>query len=324
MFPKTKHTVNNEVPINIELKPTFAKRYSVGAGYGTFTGPRINLAADYARIGARGQHLKFRLKLSRVLKRLSTEYFIPGHDPLTEKYVLGAHIEKFVPDNGESTLKGLSVSKIINLNDWHHTISLKYLDTRYRVENDPSETSRALYPDYTVSWVKSNDLINPSFATSISIGIRGATEHIISFTNFIQADIKAKQIFSPTKYSKVILRGSLGYTLVNDLSVFPLTLRYFTGGINSIRGYDYSSIGPGKYLETASIELQHKLVGNISGAVFYDIGTATDHFNDTLKKSVGVGLIYNSIVGPVRFYAAKPLADPGTSLGFEFSIGPEF
>ena len=131
-------------------------------------------------------------------------------------------------------------------------------------------------------------------------------------------------LFRSTDLSRVIIRGDLGYTVVKHLSRLPLTLNFFAGGFGSVRGYEYSSIGPGRYLETASAEFQHRIYGDFSGAVFYDAGTATNHFNDPLFRGEGVGVVYNSVIGPIQVYVGRAMSKPGKPLSVQLSIGPDF
>lgn len=321
--PEPKQAINHQVPVTVFLNVPKAKQYNVGFGYGTLTGPRVSMSADYRRIGDSGQHFTTQIKLSTLLSGIAAKYYIPGHDPLNEQYTLGADTQKFTPKNGHSFSETFSASYNKNINDWQHNLSLNYLIERYQVENQPSEVSRLLYPSYTLSRVKVDNLIYPLFGTSLNFTLRGASDDVLASTSFVQAEIKGKYIFSPTTVSRVIVRGDLGYTIVNDLYRLPLSLRYFAGGLGSVRGYPTSSLGPGRYLKTASIEYQHKIYGNVSGAVFYDAGTATDHFNSYMYRGQGVGLIYNSVVGPIQFYVAHAPVSPGKSYSFEFSIGPE-
>ncbi|HSW69099.1 MAG TPA: BamA/TamA family outer membrane protein [Gammaproteobacteria bacterium] len=324
VMPDIKRAAGNQVPVNVTVSAPKAKQYNVGLGYGTFTGPRITLGADYRRIGSNGQHFTTQIKLSSVLSGLAAKYFIPGKNPLTDQYALSADAQKFTPKNGQSFSEKFSGSYIKILPDWQNNLSLNYLIERFRVENEHSEVSRILYPSYTLSRIKADNLINPTEGSSFNFNIQGASENILSATNFVQSEIKGKYIFSPTHLSRVILCGDLGYTIVNDLARLPLTLRFFAGGLNSIRGYDFSSIGPGRYLETASVEFQHKIYGDFSGAVFYDAGTATNHFNDVLFRGEGAGIIYNSIIGPVQLYVGKAMSKPGKPLNIQFSIGSDF
>jgi len=322
--PDIKHAEGNRVPVNVSLTVPKAKQYNMGLGYGTFTGARITLGADYRRIGDSGQHFNTQIKLSSVLSGLAAKYFIPGKNPMTDQYSISADAQKFSPKNGQSFSEKFAGSFNKTAREWQHNISLNYLIERFQVENDPSEVSRLLYPRYALSRNKMDNLINPQNGTSFTFSLQGASRHIISATSFVQSEIKGKYIVSPTDLSRIILRGDLGYTLVNDLSRLPLTLRFFAGGLGSIRGYAFSSIGPGRYLETASAEYQHRIYGNFSGAVFYDVGTATDHFNDYLFRGEGVGVIYNSIIGPIQVYVGRAMSKPGKPLSVQFSIGPDF
>lgn len=322
--PDLKEAKGNQVPINVSLAVPKAKQFNIGVGYGTFTGPRLTLGTDYRRIGDSGQHFTTQIKYSSVLSGLAAKYFIPGKNPLTDQYAISADAQKFNPKNGQSFSEKFSGSYIKTLHEWQHTLSLNYLIERFRVEKNPSEVSRILYPSYSLSRIKVDNLINPHNGTLFNFNLQGSSEHIISATSFVQAEIKGKYIVSPTDLSRIILRGDLGYTMVNDLARLPLTLRFFAGGLNSVRGYDFSSIGPGRYLETASVEVQHRIYGDFSGAVFYDVGTATNHFNDVLFRGEGVGVIYNSIIGPVQLYVGKAMSKRGKPLSVQFSIGPDF
>ncbi len=112
----------------------------------------------------------------------------------------------------------------------------------------------------------------------------------------------------------------------------PPSLRYFAGGDQSVRGYDYQSLSPtnsdgdrigGRYQFAASVEYQFSLTERWRIAAFADQGNA---FNDlelpTLKQSVGVGVRWVSPVGPIRVDLAHPLdGDQGVRL--HFSMGPE-
>lgn len=322
--PKLQQVKNFQVPIDVQLTLPKKKHYTFGLGYGTLTGARATFGVDYRRVGHSGQHFSVLTRLSNQLSGVSGKYFIPGKDPLTDQYILGAEVQKFTPENGESFSETLSASRIKSWHDWEHTLSLNYLIERYKVGDNPTESSLLLYPSYTINWMKTDNLLNPRSAKMINFNIKGASQDVLSHINFIQSEIKAKYITSPTQNSLVIVRGDFGYTIVDDLSRLPLTLRYFAGGINSIRGYALNDIGPGRYLETASIEFQHKIMGNFSGAVFYDVGTATNHFNDFLYRGEGVGLVYHSFIGPIKIYFARAMSTRDKPMRIEFNIGPDF
>lgn len=323
--PDLEHIENYRVPINVDVTAPKSQRYDFGLGYGTFTGPRLSAGINLRRLTDTGQHFNAEIKLSSILSGLAAKYFIPGSNPLTDQYVIGANYQKFAPKNGKSYSKNLSFGYIKKLGHWHNSLTLNYLNERYSIVNQPSVTSELLYPSLNVSYVKADDLINPLNGRALSLTLQGATKDLLSSTNFLQAEAKGKYLFSPFNDSRVILKGDLGYTIVNNIDNLPLTLRYFAGGLNSIRGYPDSSIGPGKYLVTGSTEYQHRVWDNWYGAVFVDAGTASDHFgNPPLSIGDGVGIVYQSMVGPIKVYMGRAENKRGKPLSFEFNVGPEF
>lgn len=322
--PDFDRTDNFNIPTEINVDPYKAKQYKLGVGYGTFTGPRLLAGVDWRYIGDSGQHATALMKLSPVLKGIAAKYFIPGSNPLTDQYTLGANIQEFKPQNGRSFSKSISGAYVKMVRNWQHTLSLNLLNERYFFNNEPRRNSHETYPAYSISHIETDNMVDPHFGKMINFTVQGASEKIFSTTSFIQSEIKGKFIFSPTEPSRIILRGDLGYTVVNDTNQLPLTLQYLAGGPSSIRGYNYGSIGPGRYLELASVEYQHRIIDNVYGAVFYDIGTATNQFNEGFKRGDGFGFVYVSPIGPVQIYLARAESKSWKPKSIIFNIGADF
>ncbi|NIW24018.1 MAG: BamA/TamA family outer membrane protein [Gammaproteobacteria bacterium] len=95
-------------------------------------------------------------------------------------------------------------------------------------------------------------------------------------------------------------------------------MRFFAGGDNSIRGYEFESLGPvdadgdvigGDRIAVASIEYDFPLSASWSGAVFVDVGNAFTGSDFEAKKGAGFGFRWQSPVGPIRFDIAWPVDD---------------
>ncbi|WP_438480617.1 BamA/OMP85 family outer membrane protein [Oleiharenicola lentus] len=124
----------------------------------------------------------------------------------------------------------------------------------------------------------------------------------------------------------------------ND-SELPVNVRYFPGGDGSIRGYrrgeaapraaDGKFIGAKTYLQL-NLELEQAITRKFSIVAFADaLGTAAqlaDYPFDERLYSVGLGIRYNTIIGPIRVEYGhnlnpRPLDPNGTvqiSVGFPF------
>lgn len=322
--PEFDKTQNDQVPIFVETTPRKSQQYKFGIGYGTFTGPRFTAESDWRRVTDTGQRFNLQLKLSPVLSGLAAKYFIPGKNPLTDQYTIGANFQQFVPKNGRSFSETLSTSYVKSVNEWQNTLSLNYLRERFMINYNPWQSSNLLYPSLSITRIKSDDLLNPHSGSAFSFNLQGSSDKLLSQINFIQSDLKGKLVMSPTERSRLIFRGDLGYTVVQDLQKLPLTLQFFAGGPSSVRGYRFDSMGPGRYLKVGSVELQHKIIGDWSAGVFYDAGIAANQFNASAQHSRGIGVIYNSIIGPIKLYVARADSSPGKPMRIDFNIGPEF
>jgi len=107
-------------------------------------------------------------------------------------------------------------------------------------------------------------------------------------------------------------RLEAGQVFLREGMVVPESQKWRAGGDESVRGYEYRSLGPevdgsvggGTALLTASAELARPIVASMPslwGAVFVDAGSAANSF-DALDPvwGAGVGLRWRSPVGPLR------------------------
>lgn len=314
----------NKVPVHVDVAVPKSQQYKMGIGYGTFTGPRLTMGVDWRRVTDGGQHFNLEMKLSKVIAGLAAKYYIPGSNPLTDQYTLGADFQRFTPKNGNSYSQKLSTSYLKTWQDWQTSTGLNYLNERYYVDYPPYHSSHLLYPALDLSRIQADDMAFPREGYMIHVNLQGAIKDILSTTTFAQTDLKGKYITSPTQDSRVLIRGELGYTSVNDLQKLPLSMQFFAGGINTVRGIPYDNLGPGRYLKVASAEYQHKIIGDFYGAIFYDVGTASDDFNQSLSRGDGLGAIYKSLIGTFKLYVARAESQPGKPYTVEFSIGSDF
>lgn len=327
VIPDFQHeTADRHIPVHVSVSTPKSHVYTAGVGYGTFTGPRMTAGVKFRRLTDTGQSLDAQVKLSSVLSGLAFKYSIPGRQPLNETWLIGANYQAFKPKTGQSNSRSIMGGYQYKSERWERLINLNYLLERYSLNtnNLPATNSETLYPSLNINYVKADNPISPEFGKSLNLNLQGASENILSSNSFLQGEIKGKYFTTPFSFAHLILRGDIGYTVVHDLNDMPFSLRYFAGGINSIRGFPDSSIGPGKYLGIASAEYRNHIVGDLDAAVFYDIGNATNHIGDPFNRGAGVGAVYESMVGPVKIYFARAISKKGHPYQIEFSLGPEF
>lgn len=141
--------------------------------------------------------------------------------------------------------------------------------------------------------------------------------------------------------AKLVLAGRLriGAVIGADTVNLPVSDRFFAGGGGSVRGYEFQGIGPrdaatntpvgGQSLIDGSFELRYRLRGQLGLVGFMDAGSvgteATPGFDD-MRYGVGLGVRYDTAVGPIRFDVATPLErrDGEDPVQVYISIGQAF
>jgi outer membrane protein insertion porin family len=154
------------------------------------------------------------------------------------------------------------------------------------------------------------------------------------------------QWFTPLPFSSVLmLRTDLGYGGGLSNKTLPFFKAYYGGGVGSVRGYETASLGPqdafgntigGRRKIIGNAELFFPLPGTKAGdqsvrlSVFADAGQIHDSgFQPALESfrySTGVGLAWNSPVGPLKFSYGVPINPKVTDKiqHFQFQVGTVF
>ena len=125
----------------------------------------------------------------------------------------------------------------------------------------------------------------------------------------------------------------------SSLESIPASLRYFTGGAGSVRGYAYQAIGPrdregdplgGRSYQVVNLEARFKVTESIGIVPFVDGGMV---YKDEVPRIIGdmdwgtgLGLRYYTPIGPVRLDVATPLhrIDDDPPVQVYISIGQSF
>jgi outer membrane protein insertion porin family len=145
-------------------------------------------------------------------------------------------------------------------------------------------------------------------------------------------------------YGDLVLmaRGDLGWGNGYSGKPLPFFKAFFAGGVNSVRGYDTASLGPRDEFGNA-LGGRRKIVGNLElfypilkgdkavrASVFADVGQIWTNGNqsefESFRYSAGVGIAWNSPIGPLKFSYAIPLnaKEGDREQRFQFQAGNAF
>ena len=324
--------VTRTIPVRIDLTPAPRRIVSYGFGYSTDTGPRFRFARTIRRFNENGHQLMIDAMLSPVVSEFTSIYRMPVGDPRFDwlNFNLGAKREETDTSLARSIEAG--VRRVVTRpNDWARTQSLSYIVEDFEVA---SQTGRPHLLIPGVSWtrIRGDDALRPSAGSRLGFEIRAADEQVLSDTSFVQTTAQVKWVRTVTRRGRVLLRGNAGYTVDDVFAELPPSIRFFAGGDNSIRGFDFESLGPvdengevigGNRLLEISAEYEHEIMPKWSLAVFADGGNAFNEEGLDLRTGAGIGTRWRSPVGPVRIDVAWPVNDPGHGPRLHISLGPD-
>ncbi|MGE3775217.1 MAG: autotransporter assembly complex family protein [Gammaproteobacteria bacterium] len=321
------------VPLDVTLVPR--KRHSFSAGVGFSTDEALRTRFEYLdrRFNDRGHRILAGARASGVAQQFSTEYRVPRARPRNEWLSLQAglrreEVDTFDTIEAQATLSetrerpfDFVETRFVELNQQHFDIA------------GQNDTAFFLTPGLRYAKTSLDDEVYPTHGYRLRAELKGASEALASDTDVVRALLSAAYIGTLPWRDRLLLRTDLGALWAGEFRQLTPSLRFFTGGDASIRGYDFQDLGPvdedgnvvgGRYLGVASVEYERVLSKRWSVAAFTDAGNAFGGIGrDTgIKTSVGLGLRWRSPIGPIRADLAHPL-DDATQLRLHLRVGPD-
>ena len=325
-------TATRTVPVEVKLTPAKRRIFSAGGGFTTDLGPHVRLGYANRRINDRGHQFDSRLYLSPVDSEVNASYRWPRKDPRSDWFsVFGGiqHVDTDTNDHDTFTL-GILRSKNIG-RSWLQTRYLNFERENF-VVGDQDTTSQLIIIGSNWEKAEGRALSRASNGYRMNFDVRGASDSLGSDTSFLQLRTKLRWIHSFSEKTRILARASLGFTAKDDLQELPASVRFFSGGDRSVRGYEFESLGPvdsdgnvtgGSHQVDMSLELDRRVRNRWSLAAFIDSGSAFNSSDIDLSTGIGLGLRWYSPVGPIRLDFAHPLDDPDRSLRIHISLGPD-
>ena len=330
VIPLTDQAHDGIVPIDIKLTMHKRTRYSIGAGYATDTGPRGTLGVERRWITNEGHRFNFDVTGSPVRTNATARYRIPLGKPATDSFNITGTLEEEKLDVSDRKTATAGVSQTRQLRYWQQTLGLTYQKESYDIGGTTGK-SRLLIPSVRWQRLLTDNRVFPSKGWRVAMGIKGASEGVVSDTSFLQGDLHGKLIL-PFLGGRFITRVDAGGSIVPQFQELPVSQRFFAGGDFSVRGYAFNSLGPvnasglvvgGKYLLVGSGEYDHYFGKHFGVAAFYDAGNAFDFSHFNLDRGAGVGVRWRFPFGLLRIDGARALDSSTDRWRLHISLGPD-
>jgi translocation and assembly module TamA len=320
--PSFNETKLYEIPLKVRLTRKPLNKYTASTGFGSDTGLRGMLGYERRLMTFPGHRFYTSVRVSKRLNQGNLQYSIPGNHPATDRLVFGYQIsEEKLSDKKYSLLEEIGATHIQKREQLEQILAFQYRHEKFRIlQNQPKQKTHFLLPSIGFVWsdIDRKELLPKGIYTSLMV--RAGLGLLLSSTTLMQAEGRFKWAIPLGENTRLILRTDLGATAISNMNYFPLSLRFFAGGDNTVRGYGYQSLGPtgvdqfgnvivigGRYLFVGSSEIERKIYKNISAALFFDSGNAFNKWGPRLANGAGVGIRWNTPLGPIRLDIAKAL-----------------
>ncbi|KIN60500.1 Outer membrane protein [Sulfitobacter noctilucae] len=147
-------------------------------------------------------------------------------------------------------------------------------------------------------------------------------------------DARAYRTFGEARPVTFALRGQLGSVYGPDLSEAPADYLFYSGGGGTVRGQPYQTLGVdlsndqtvgGRSFVAVSAEARIMVTQSIGVVGFVDGGyVGSEEFYDgsgVWHSGAGIGVRYDTGIGPIRVDLAVPTSGPETDENFQVYIG---
>lgn len=338
----------------IDLKERKPGIFEFGFGYGEYEKMRGFVSLSYRNLWGMNRRVTTLLRLSKLRQLLSVNYNEPylfGKRIRLNTLLLGSYKKEISIDTGKTRYKvrrysaELSLSREISSHlKGELTYSFSLVDTFdvsrgvvLSKEDRGTLAISAIKP--ALLYDTRDNLFEPHKGILVGVSLKVASTYLLGETDFVKLTAQGsffKELWKGTVLA-VQVRGGVGqgFSGIKDL---PLVERFFLGGRNSVRGFPQDELGPktedgdpkgGNAFLMGSIELRMPIWKSLGAVVFIDAGNVWRRIkgmNFQLRETAGVGIRYNTPVGPIRIdYGYKLDRERKESAGeLHFSIGHAF
>jgi outer membrane protein insertion porin family len=337
--------------LGLKEKPTGA--FTFGGGYSTTENAFVAGSISQRNLFGRGQVLQLKAQLGGSSSRYTLSFTEPWlfDIPLSagfDLYNWETDFDTYDKDSfGGGVRFGYPVAEFtrVYLNYAYDSADIR--DVTYDAADSVKDLEGMNITSSVTTALKydSRDRVfNPTEGSDHSISLEYAgLGGNIGFTKYL---IETGRYFPLFWETVGFLHGRAGYVTENSGKRLPDYEKFYLGGINSLRGFEWEDLAPleknsdGSYSEVGgekfvqfNVECLFPLAkeAGVMGVIFFDTGDVYSDAEDVdlgnLRESVGAGIRWYSPIGPIRVeygYVLDPAQGEDNTGKWEFTMGAAF
>jgi len=322
---------DHRVPIEVSVRDVADHKFGVGLGYGTDTGARFKLTWDRFLVNERGDSFAVATQVAQISQSVTGRYRFAGKKALTDYFEIQSGWQHKAVEDTDTTVSnvGFYVQRQAP-SLWTRGLFVKLQNESF-TQGDTSGSLTYIIPGISFSRTRSRGLVDPVWGDHVWTDVQYSGPALRSDTSFVRWTGGFKYLRRLEDLHQVQFRGEVGTLRSGNFDQVPASMRFFTGGDQTVRGYDYESISPenengeatgGRLLQVASAEYSYRILDQWRLATFVDTGRAFDDYDDPYFTGYGLGLRWLSPVGIVSVDLAFPDRGDDSDFKIHFYMGP--
>lgn len=314
--PQWEARDGEQVPIQVIVNEVKRQKLDAGLNFSTGDGPGVRLGYEHYNIFKRGYtgSVVYDWKKSRQQLDLGLGFPRTASGYSHAINLRRSHSEEDNTVTDASELGGFRIRKDGNI---EARIGLEYLIERESLAQKLTRNNKAVVLSYGWTQRAIDNALRPGRGYLIEAQAATTVGNLASDTRFSRGYLRLANYWTPSfmTRSTLVSRLEAGQVWAQDSSEVPASRLFKAGGVNSVRGYNYQSLGVidtdgtvtgGRVLATASLEYQYAVTRDWRAALFYDAGDAANSWQDLrVAKGWGAGVRWLSPIAPLAFDIAR-------------------
>jgi translocation and assembly module TamA len=307
---------DDRVPIQVSVTEMQRQKLDTGLNYSTGEGAGVRLGYEHYNIFKRGYtgSVVYDWKKSRQQLDLGLGFPRTGSGYSHAINLSRHHTEA---DNTITDANEVGVFRIRQVGNIESRLGLEYLVEKEELAQTLTRDNTAVIVSYGWTQRAIDNALRPGRGYLIEAQLASTVGNVASDTRFSRGYLRLANYWTPSflTRSTLVTRVEAGQGWAQDSSQVPASRLFKTGGVNSVRGYNYQSLGVsdaagtvtgGRVLATASMEYQYAVTRDWRAALFYDAGDAANSWQDVrVAKGWGAGVRWLSPIAPLAFDIAR-------------------
>ncbi len=338
-------TESGVTPVSLSVRNGPQRTVSGGMHYSTDTGFGVRASWEHRNLFGGGEQLRISAPVAEDSQRLSASFRKPAFGRKNQALVGEAELVNEETDAYKQTAAyvagGLERRFSGNWRNWWASARLSLEGGTLDDTLDGKQEYLLVGIPLTIKRDSTDDLFNPTQGTRLSLSLTPYTGTYNGALTTIRTRADASGYWAPFANDRLVLaaRAAAGSLTGEKTADIPASLRFYTGGGGSVRGYEYQFLGPkdrngdpigGLSFNDVGLEARFRITEQFGIVPFLDGGMVYDssmpEWWSNIAWSVGLGFRYYTVIGPVRLDIATPLQDRDDNKSFQIylSIGQAF